>query len=145
MMRYVLTDATQEKVSIEKEMDYLKSYIELQQLRFGKNVEVNFRINGSSFGKSMAPLIFIPFIENAFKYGVNPEEKCSIQIEVDIEAHEIHLLVTNRKVKIASAEKTGLGIDNARKRLELLYPGKHLFTIQEDTEKYSVSILIIIT
>lgn len=142
MMRYVLTEANKTKVPLQKEIDYIKSYIELQQLRIAGTAEVKLSFNGTITSQEITPLLLIPFIENAFKYGVNPEEKSAIEIEIDIAENELHMLVKNNKVHISKVDKTGLGIENARQRLQLQYPGAHTLTVHENTEVFSVSLLI---
>lgn len=143
LMRYVITDAASERVPLEKEIDYLRNYISLQQIRFGTQLTLAFSVRGESAGKTITPLLFIPVVENAFKYGVNPEEQSVITIEIDIEPLEIHLLVENRKVHVQHTEKTGLGLRNLRQRLALQYPGKHVLTINENEKTFSVSLLLI--
>jgi LytS/YehU family sensor histidine kinase len=145
MMRYVLTDASQMKVSLENEIAYVTNYIDLQKLRFSASLQLDVTIKGDPTGKYVAPLLFIPFIENAFKYGVNPEESSHIKIEIDIATHEVHLLVENKKVHVKHVEQTGTGIENTRQRLQLLYANKHLLTVSENETLFTVSLLIITT
>lgn len=145
MMRYVITEAAHDWVSLEKELEYLQNYLSLQQLRFGPNLQVLFQMQGSPAGKKIAPLLMITLVENAFKYGVSPEEPSVITIELDLEANELHLLVKNKKVALKSTENTGLGLENVRKRLDLLYPGKHILTVHDMPDSFSVSLLLIVT
>lgn len=137
MMRYVLNETDKDFVSLEKEITYVSNYIELQQVRFGNSIPLFFTVNGNTAGKKIAPLILIPFIENAFKHGVNAEENTEIKITVIIKEKELQLLVVNNKVhtKNLEEEKSGLGIENTKERLRLLYPEAHTLVI-DDTEKY---------
>jgi hypothetical protein len=144
MMRYVLSETHHEFVSLEKEINYISDYIDLQKLRLGNTVKLSYQVSGSKSGKQIAPLILIPFIENAFKYGVNPEENSEIKIEISITDTNINLSVKNIKVKIRSGihEKSGLGIKNTRSRLQLLYPGKHYLTLEDNDKDFHVSLSI---
>lgn len=143
MMRYVITEATQEFVTLAHEVEYLKNFISFQRLRFGPQLQVTFAVNGNLEGAKVAPLLFIPIIENAFKYGVSPEEASTILIEVDATENEIHLLVENKKVQVAHVEKTGLGLTNLRRRLDLLYVGKHTLTVNDKEDIFSVSLFLL--
>lgn len=144
MMRYITTEASKDYVSLEKEIEYIGDYIDLQSLRFGNDTRVDFSVNGNSTGKKIAPLLLISFIENAFKYGINAEQDSMIVIKIDIAIVELTLKVFNKKVRqsIDPANTTGLGITNTRERLELLYPGKHQLDIRETDLDYSVSLTL---
>ncbi len=138
MMRYVLYEAGNHYVSLEKELTYLDDFVELQALRFGKQVPVVFTVSGSPAGLSIAPLILITFVENAFKYGVNAEEEMRIEIMVEIKNDVLHLRVYNKKVKVQASAQSGLGIENARNRLELMYPQAYQLAIEETPRDFTV-------
>lgn len=144
MMRYVLTESQNEFVSLQKELNYISDYIELQKMRWDANVRLNFKISGDAVGKNIAPLVLIPFIENAFKYGINPEENSEITIEIGINEAAINLFVKNNKVSVRPdpENKSGLGIENTKSRLQLMYPGKHYLTIDDNPATFSVSLSI---
>lgn len=146
MMRYVISDATKEFVPLEKEIAYIKSYIELQRVRFGESIHLFFEISGNPAGKQIAPLILIPFIENAFKYGVNAEEDSMIRIHIFIEENKLNMEVQNNKVNVQMAheDKTGTGIANTQSRLRLLYPARHLLKIADNEKEFSVSLTLIL-
>lgn len=147
MMRYVLNETHQDFVSIEKEISYISSYIELQQMRFGNSISLAYRVNGDTTGKKIAPLILIAFIENAFKHGINAEEDSCIRISIDILSSELNLLVRNNKVHIEKPveEHSGLGIENTKNRLNLLYPSRHTLMIQENEKNFTVSLNLQLT
>lgn len=143
LMRYVLTDATEDVVPVEKEIIYIKNYIELQKIRLGNTATVQLEITDDNSGNSITPLLLIPFIENAFHHGVNPEENSTISILLRINKSVLHLTVFNLKVKKASpSQSTGLGIENARMRLQLLYPDKHQLNIISNHTEYQVDLTI---
>lgn len=139
MMRYMLVDAANDTVPLEKELAYIRDYISLQELRFGDDVPVQFSINGDSTGKKIAPLILISFVENAFKYGVNAEEEMYIRIDVNITGDALTMEVFNKKVKVQAPDKNaGVGIKNAENRLNLLYPARHSLTIKDNKKDFQV-------
>jgi LytS/YehU family sensor histidine kinase len=146
MMRYVLSEAATDFVSLEKEIIYIKNYIDLQKIRFGESILLDFTINGQANGKQIAPLILISFIENAFKHGVNAEEDSDIKIKIDIAENELFLYVFNKKVTVNISEenKSGLGVENTRNRLELLYPKRHKLSIYDTDEQYLVELSIVL-
>lgn len=144
MMRYVLTDSQHQFVALEKEINYIKSYIELQKLRLGNTINLHYNIEMHLTGKQIAPLILIPFIENAFKHGINPEEESKIIINIFTSDKEIILDVKNKKVSksIIPSENNGIGIENTKNRLLHLYPNKHLLEIIDSEKEYNVTLKI---
>lgn len=144
MMRYLISESQDEFVLLEKEIAYISDYIELQKMRLGDTVDFTFSVNGLYAGKQIAPLILIAFIENAFKYGVNPEEQSSILIDISVNGPELLLVANNNKVNNATseAEKTGLGIANAKSRLQFMYPEKHQLQITETDHEFTVTLKI---
>jgi hypothetical protein len=144
LMRYVITDAGNDFVAVEKELNYISDYIELQKLRLGNTVTLKFEITNDHSGKSIAPLLLIPFIENAFKHGVNPEEDSSININIQINQQKLFLHTQNNLVvpENSNEEKSGIGLENAEKRLALLYPGRYQLNIQKTDQLFTVDLSI---
>lgn len=144
IMRYVVTESEKEFVSLDKEINYIEDYIELQKLRMDEATLFSFKINGTPIGKKLAPLLLIPFIENAFKYGLNPEEDSEIVITIDIKETFIKLDVKNKIVvkDISEDLKTEKGIENTSKRLEIMYPNKHQLKIVENKGFYHIQLSI---
>ncbi len=144
MMRYVISEAHNDFVSLEKEINYISDYIELQKIRLGHTVQVKYHVTGATAGKKIAPLVLISFIENAFKHGVNPEQSSVIAIEIDIAEETMQLLVSNSKVITVNAGtiRQNIGLENTRNRLQLLYPSKHELLINEDEKEYVVLLKI---
>ena len=144
MMRYVISDASNDFVALEKEISYISDYIELQKIRFGETVSIDFKTDEITSGPQVAPLILIPFIENAFKFGVNPEKDSFIGINIRLSGQELHMKVFNKKVGNFSnnGPVSGLGISNARHRLELLYPEKYRLAIDDKETDYTVDLYI---
>lgn len=144
LMRYVIRDASEIMVPLSKEIDYIKNYVSLQKFRLDDTVLIDFDINGNLSNKQIAPLILISFIENAFKYGVNPEQKSLIKIKISMENVDLILHVSNNKVRINHLEESsgGIGINNTRTRLQLLYPGKHQLTIHDNIVNFVIDLKI---
>ncbi|WP_200978668.1 sensor histidine kinase [Echinicola sp. 20G] len=140
LMRYVVSETGRQYVPLEKELAYLNDYVELQKIRLDKKVKFYYAVQGSPIGYKIAPLLLIPFIENAFKHGVNPDEDSQINISINVMDKTLDLIVENNKVKVLldEHETSGRGILNAKERLSLLYPKKHLLTLNEDEYLYRV-------
>ncbi|PWS32102.1 sensor histidine kinase [Pedobacter paludis] len=143
IMRYVTDDVTQDFVMLKDEIDCVRDYIELQRLRLGADAELNFNVQGKPDGKKIAPLIFMTFIENAFKYGVTKKEKTIININLSIEANKIDFFCQNKIYPYKSnLERSGIGIANTRQRLEHLYPQRHQLNISNEQEMFSVNLCV---
>lgn len=144
MMRYTMKDTQQDFVSLEDEINYINNYIELQKLRLDRSVKLEYHSLENIPVLQIAPMLLVPFIENAFKHGVNSEQKSHINIAMTVEKTEFQLRVVNNKVIVQQdiAESSGLGIKNTRHRLDLIYPGRHLLVIYETTKEFSVSLHI---
>jgi LytS/YehU family sensor histidine kinase len=143
IMRYVITDAAQDLVTLEKEMDYVSSYIELEKLRLTSKVNLKYEVSEEMKGKQIAPLIFIPFIENAFKYGVSTSENSNISITLTLQGNDLTLKVKNNKMMASSPKKTTrLGIETTKKRLDMIYPGKYALNINETEKEFLVDLKI---
>jgi LytS/YehU family sensor histidine kinase len=143
IMRYVTDDVTQDFVLLKDEIDCVRDYIELQRLRLGADAEINFNVQGKGDDKKIAPLIFMTFIENAFKYGVTKKEKTVININLSIEQQKIEFHCENKIYPHKSnLERTGIGIANTRQRLEHLYPARHELLITDAGQLYSVYLCV---
>ncbi len=144
MMRYVLSDAKHDFVPLEKEIEYIEQYIELQKLRFSDKVELRVNITGDYSQCKVAPLILIPFIENAFKYGVSNHEVAPIVMNLAVEDDKLLFEVHNKKFKKEPIRVSGegIGIANTKRRLEMLYPKRHKLKIVEKDDSYSVNLEI---
>lgn len=143
MMRYVVDESKTQFVSLEKEIQYINDYVELQRTRLDESIEFLYTINGEIDGRlNIAPLILIPFIENAFKHGVNPDEKSSIVITITVDGPLLTLNVSNRKVSVTLAhhEISGKGLSATESRLRLLYPNRYDLTLKEDESHYNITL-----
>jgi len=143
IMRYMLQDSKDEKVSLEKEVEYLNSYIELQRLRLPEKVKIDFTIDGQPELLSIEPLLLIPFVENAFKHGVSYQGSSAISIHLGTKGNNLSFTVRNNIAKHkdeAVEQGSGIGLKNVMRRLELLYPGKHQLIITDDGNEYLVEL-----
>jgi LytS/YehU family sensor histidine kinase len=144
MMRYTMKETQNDFVPLEEEINYLNNYIELQKLRLESKIKFNYTVEGAFTELQIAPMLLIPFVENAFKHGVNSEQDSNIRINIKASESELHFLVANNKVKTQSgtSEHIGLGIENTKNRLSLIYPSRHLLTIKETENDFNVSLHI---
>ncbi len=145
IMRYMLYDSKDEKVSLEKEIEYLQNYIDLQRLRMSDSVIISFTIEGNIDGKMVEPMLLIPFVENAFKHGVSYLDESNIDIHLKIDQGVLHFRVENNRIKKIDGpvqQESGIGLKNILRRLDLLYPGTHIINIEETATKYIVNLYI---
>ncbi len=143
LLRYVIEESKNERVPISKEIEFIKSFIELNQLKYADNeVQVNFEQYGDNENQLVEPGIFISLVENAFKHGTEPEAKSSINIIFDLSRNDsIRFEIENEKKQLPIKEGTGTGLRDLKGRLEIIYAGKHSLTI-EDKLNYKVSLTL---
>ncbi len=144
MMRYMLYESNHPKVSLVKELDYMENYISLEKLRLDNQVPVEFNVVGNPKTVQIVPLILITFLENAFKHGVsNNFEGSFVKISVEIKDKSILYCVKNSKLPNDSIlEKSGIGLQNVKRRLELIYSEKYKLEQTETDQYYEVSLKI---
>jgi sensor histidine kinase YesM len=144
IMRFMLFETKTDEIPLSKEIEYIEKYIELQKIRTANSNYINYSLHGSPEGKTIAPMVFIPFIENAFKHTTNKKLDDAINIQVFMQNGSIRLecinkIDPNRKLK---QESNGLGNGLIQKRLNLLYPDSHTLDIQHENNLYSVHLII---
>lgn len=144
IMRYILTETQTDKVPLENEINFIKNYIDLQLVRLTDKVQVNFSITGDTTNKSIAPLLFIPFVENAFKYGISTKENSTINIELIASHNLVELKVANTIINKEAKEEdtTGIGINNVKRRLALSYNDKHTLIVSDNNNTFTVNLQI---
>ncbi len=140
IMRYILTETQRDLVPLQNEVDFTNNFIDLQKVRLTDKVTLDFSTEGPTDNLLVAPLLFIPFVENSFKYGVSTKEASTINIKIRTEGNTIHFSAVNYIVPSENnlTENTGIGINNVKRRLELMYPGKHKLTSFEKDNYYHV-------
>lgn len=146
LMRYMIYETTDSKVPLQKESIYLESYIELQKIRFGNDIQINYTVGQIDANCSIEPMLLIPFVENAFKHGVGMIENPSIDISLKYENKKILFSVQNKVNPLSKLEKkdesSGIGLANVKRRLQLLHPDNYQLSIQEVNESYLVKLEI---
>lgn len=144
MMRYMLYESNEKKVTLEKEINYVKNYIELEKLRQGNKFDIKFDIKGDVNSQMIAPLMFIPFLENSFKHGLDNQIKSGfVNIDLDLNDVSVALAIENSKPpsipkKNLEKKSGGIGLQNVKRRLKLLYPQRHKLNIEEKPNTFKV-------
>jgi len=144
-LRYVLYDTSSDKIDLEKEIEIIRTYIGLQRERINPNItEINLNIEGEFKGAVIAPLLLLPLAENCFKHGIG-KTKGTIQIDIQYSKGQL-LFHTKNKTALRenpmNQKQGGIGIKNVEKRLNLLYPDKHLLTFVENNDLFEVEMKI---
>jgi hypothetical protein len=148
MMRFMLEENVQDKISLNREIDYMRNYISLQTLRTQSSPEINIQtsIEDRVSSLSITPMLLIPFIENAFKHGISLREPSHIKITLTEENGSIYFDVYNsihpRNENDPERHNTGIGLNNVKQRLELFYPGKHELIIRQNAKEFFVHLTI---
>jgi LytS/YehU family sensor histidine kinase len=144
IMRFMLYETMAEKILLSQEIEYIEKYIALQKIRSANANYIHFTVSGNVGNKSIAPMIFIPFIENAFKHTTNKKLENAITVNILITDKKIKMVCENKfdsKPKVKSING-GLGNELIQKRLQLIYADKHLLEINKNNELYSVHLTI---
>ena len=148
MMRFMLDENHSEYIPLCKEIEYLKNYVALQQLRLplSDKLRIELHIEAEKEDHQIAPMLLIPLVENAFKHGISMQEPSPIRINLTVINGQLNLEVSNRVHHRKSADtessQSGIGLNNVRDRLELMYPGKYLFTAGQAGEQYTAQLTI---
>lgn len=143
MMRYVLYESNKRTVSLWEEIDFLQHYIELMKLRYTDRLELIISIHKEELPPAQVPpLLLITFMENAFKHGVSYQEPSFIHVTMDVHDGKLRYLVVNSCHKAPEGEPHGIGLENVRKRLQLIYDQHYTLDIQERANEYQVLLLI---
>lgn len=147
MMRYMLYECNEKEVPLIKEVNYLRNYLDLEKLRQSKEIDIKLKVNGMVTNQRIAPLMFIPFIENSFKHGLkNQINDGFVHITLDVKRDNVHLHVINSKapaLPVRSGKRSGgIGLVNVQKRLSLIYPKQHELSIKDNPNDYEVDLTI---
>ncbi len=143
IMRYITDEGSEHFVPLESEVACMNDYIDLQRLRLGDKMNITVNVKGDFTDKSIPPLLLMTFIENVFKYGISSHESSEIRINLDASDHTITFFCSNKLFDTKrNVERTGIGIENARKRLQHLYPGKHFLDIKKDNGMFTVQLTL---
>ena len=140
IMRYVLYDASLPSVPLEKEIHFLSNYIELMKIRYTEQVDIRISLPDEIPNTQIPPLLFISFLENAFKHGISYKSESFIHLSMKIKDQELDCLIVNSYFE--EKEDTGIGLDNTRKRLRLLYDTNYTLHIENKDDQYRVLLII---
>ena len=148
LMDYMLYKCNKPKVSLDSELVHLKNYIEIERIRYGEKLIVNFKTEGNTDNLEIAPMLLLAFFENAFKHGVSKLiQKPFVRIHIVVQDNNFHLHITNSKNPNSNTNENytqGIGLKNVKKRLELLYPDKHQLQIISGSDAFDIDLQLIL-
>lgn len=147
ILRYVLYETGVGKVPLEKEIQYLNDYIELEKIRLGNRVDIRFRTQGNLQAKEIEPMLFLTFVENSFKHGASAAlDKGWVDIDLNVDHGDIQFVISNSRTEPQTERLNnysgGIGLDNLRKRLDLLYPDLYQLELHDEPEHYTVNLTL---
>jgi len=144
LMRYMLYESNEDLVPLKREIVFMDNYVELQKLRSDQRSNIEYNKKGDPARIKIAPLLFLPFIENAFKHGIKGDPDGGyVKIRLVIEDNIVDLYIENNKGEVEKVEKNefnGIGLNNVKRRLELIYPGKYELDIMEGEQSFQVGL-----
>jgi two-component system, LytTR family, sensor kinase len=138
----MLYESNERRVSLQKEIDFIENYIALERIRLPKGAEVVFEVTGEVKGQIIVPLLFVPFLENSFKHGLNRHLNAAGFVHVRLVIEDEHLsfsILNSKPLTLPENFKPhpgGIGLQNLRSRLKMNYPFRHSLDIKEETESY---------
>jgi two-component system LytT family sensor kinase len=140
MMRYILYKSDEPKVLLKEEVKFIKNYVEVENIRYRSAITISFDTQGIDDQSYISPLLLLPFIENAFKHGIQEEEKEGFVKIVLFKINQELTMEVQNSIAKKSHNKGGIGITNVKKRLAILYPKKHRLEILNDGQSYQVNL-----
>ena len=147
ILRYILYEGSEKKVSLSQEIKYLQSFLDLEKVRHGDRLELNVSIEGELSKYEIAPMLLIPFVENSFKHGLGKDRSVGfINVDLKVADSKLEFAISNSKPKNGqllskqSGYQGGIGLKNVKKRLNLLYPQKHQLSLGEENNEFKVSL-----
>ena len=143
LLSYMLYDCKGEEVLLEKEIEIMKNYIDLEKERYGNKIEISWNAEGEIKDKHITPLLMLPFLENSFKHGTSEQlEKPWLSVDISVENDILKCKIANSKNEYAPVSEQGLVIQNVKKRLGFIYPDKHELKINDEGNFFVVSLLV---
>ena len=142
ILKYMYAQTTMETISINNEVEYIRQYVDLQSLRLNKHTQVVFETQIDDEHAKIPPMILITFVENTFKYGVSSDVDCMILIRITVKKGELLFETENTVMKENHANPHAIGIENCRKRLELLYPNRFTLIMKEENRQFKIRLSI---
>jgi two-component system LytT family sensor kinase len=146
LINYMLYECRSDEVSLSKEIKFIRNYVDIEKMRYGDKLDVDIRVSGAVADRKIAPLILLPFVENCFKHGASEDLQQS-WVKVSIDSHTDHLIIKVENSKATdngheTVRGEGIGVQNVKRRLDLLYPGKHELKIINGEETFLVILSI---
>ena len=143
LLSYMLYDCKSDEVLLEKEVEIMRNYIDLEKERYGNKIDISWNVEGDVRDKYITPLLLLPFLENAFKHGTSDQlEKPWLSIDISVKNDSLRCKIANSKNENTQFSKHGIGIQNVKKRLAFLYPEKHELKMNDEGNFFVVSLLI---
>jgi two-component system, LytTR family, sensor histidine kinase AlgZ len=143
LLSYMLYDCNGDEVLLEKEIEVMKNYIDLEKERYGNKIEISLNIEGDVKDKFIAPLLILPFLENAFKHGTSEQlESPWLSVDIVVKQQSLMCKILNSKNEYVPFSQNGIGIQNVKKRLSLLYPDNYDLKISDDGDVFIVALRI---
>ncbi len=143
LMRHLLYDSEVNQIPLKKEIEFIGNYVELMRLRYSEKVKVEFHIPGQIPEKKIPPLLFTSFVENAFKHGISYQESSYIEITFLYESGQLFFIIKNSNPGIKKEQgPSGIGIENSRKRLDLIYGDRYALNIVDGKKEFTVTLKI---
>jgi LytS/YehU family sensor histidine kinase len=146
LMRYMTYDSNVAEISVARELEHVENYLEVARLKFAKddNVDIRLQKDGHFRKYKIAPLLLIPFVENAFKHGLDSKGEGYIHLDFRVGGGHLHFRIENPMMEKEESWKKhpGIGLDNVKKRLQLLYPSRHQLDISDSNKTFKVELII---
>lgn len=143
LLSYMLYDCRSAEVRLGKELEIMKNYIELERERYGKRIDISWKVSGDVQDTFIAPLMMLPFLENAFKHGTSEQiEKSWLSVDISVVENQLKVKIANSKNENVPYSRHGIGIANIRRRLEFIYPENHELKINDENDFFVVSLMI---
>ncbi|MCW3120333.1 MAG: Histidine kinase [Chitinophagaceae bacterium] len=143
LMQYMLYDSNHNQVGLSEEIKHLENYINIEQMRFADRLDVSFKYSGEIDGKTIAPLLLLPFVENAFKHGIENDFN-RITIRLKVEGTQLSFKMENSCQLTDQTKGNGLGLVNVKRRLQLIYPNRHELVTRKIGETYDVDLKLLL-
>jgi len=143
LLSYMLSDCKTEQVRLQKEIEIMKNYIDLERERYGNKIEIAWNVEGEIKDKFIAPLLLLPFLENAFKHGTSEQiEKSWLSVDISVKQDILRCKITNSKNEHVPYSEKGIGVANVKKRLEFIYPGNYELNLNDEGRFFVVALLV---
>jgi LytS/YehU family sensor histidine kinase len=143
LLSYMLYDCKAEEVRLEKEIEIIKNYVDLEKDRYDNKIEISWSVEGDVRDKVISPLLMFPFLENAFKHSVSEQiEKPWLSVDISVKSDILRCKIANSKDEFRPYTENGIGIANVKKRLEFIYPGGYDLKLNDEGNFFVVSLLV---